>query len=574
MKRKHPRKASFFSSWRLTCGLLVCMLSIPALPVSGQIRELIEQFAADEESLRFKYRNQTSPTTMKRMVDFYSLWKTRANQIDFEGLTQDQKIDAVLLKNYAVKRESEFTTKTEKDQVVSRVVPFLAPLYKMLDDHEATRLTDSKRVAEIMEKVSEDIDKFNRATLNYFEGNEKVILDARKKISHILQSLAEYNRFHDRYDPVYSWWVSQPYDKLQKKLSLFSDELKREVYGESANTDKIVGNPVGRAELERELKHAFIAYSIEELLIIASKELAWCDEEMRKAAREMGKNSWKEAQEIVKSKFVKPGEQPKLINDLALEAIAYLEASNLVTIPAVAKETWRMRMMPPERQKMSPYFLGGPTIQVSYPTADMSHHDKLMSMRGNNPHFSRATVHHELIPGHHLQFFMMKRHKPYRQIFGNPFWLEGWAVYWEMLLWDLGFAKSPEDKIGMLFWRKHRCARIIFSLNYHTKQMSEQECIDFLVNRVGHEKNNATAEVRRSIMGGYGPLYQAAYMIGALQFRELHKEIIQTASMTNREFHDAILKENNIPVELLRAKLLKKEVVRDFKPSWRFNETE
>ena len=50
----------------------------------------------------------------------------------------------------------------------------------------------------------------------------------------------------------------------------------------------------------------------------------------------------------------------------------------------------------------------------------------------------------------------------------------------------------------MLFWRMHRCARIIFSLSFHLGKMTPQECIDFLVDKVGHERDNATAEVRRS----------------------------------------------------------------------------
>ena len=99
----------------------------------------------------------------------------------------------------------------------------------------------------------------------------------------------------------------------------------------------------------------------------------------------------------------------------------------------------------------------------------------------------------------------------------------------------------------MLFWRSHRCARIIFSLNFHLEKMTPQECIDFLVNRVGHELDNATAEVRRSFTGDYSPLYQAAYMLGGLQFRALHKELVDSGKMTNREFHDAILKLNRIP---------------------------
>src|SRR5262249_27380613 len=156
--------------------------------------------------------------------------------------------------------------------------------------------------------------------------------------------------------------------------------------------------------------------------------------------------------------------------------------------------------------------------------------------------FARATVFHELIPGHHLQGYMTQRYRTYRAPFGTPFWLEGWAVYWEMLLWDLGFPKSPENRIGMLFWRMHRCARVSFSLRFHLEEMTPQECIDYLVDRVGHERENATAEVRRSFNGSYGPLYQCGYLIGALQFRGLHREMVESGHMTNREFHDAILR--------------------------------
>ena len=76
---------------------------------------------------------------------------------------------------------------------------------------------------------------------------------------------------------------------------------------------------------------------------------------------------------------------------------------------------------------MSPFFLGGEVIRGSFPTDEMTHEEKRMSMRGNNTHFSRATVHHELIPGHHLQGFMTDRYNSHRYLFGTPFWTEGWA---------------------------------------------------------------------------------------------------------------------------------------------------
>ncbi len=292
---------------------------------------------------------------------------------------------------------------------------------------------------------------------------------------------------------------------------------------------------------------------------------------MLRASKEMGfGDDWKAALEKVKTLHVEPGKQPDLIRDLALEATKFVEDRGLVTVPKLAKDSWRLEMMSPDRQLVNPFFTGGEVISVSYPTSEMTHEQKLMSMRGNNVHFSRATVQHELIPGHHLQQFMADRYRPYRQTFSTPFWIEGWALYWEMVLWDKGFPRSAEDRVGMLFWRMHRCARVIFSLKFHLGQMTPQECIDFLVARVGHERENATAEVRRSFNGSYGPLYQCAYMLGALQFRALRGELVDTKMMAERDFHDAILRENMIPIELVRAILKKQDLARDFTTGWKF----
>jgi len=91
-----------------------------------------------------------------------------------------------------------------------------------------------------------------------------------------------------------------------------------------------------------------------------------------------------------------------------------------------------------------------------------------------------------------------------------------------------------------------------------------------LVKKVGHELDNATAEVRRSFGGGYGPLYQCAYLLGGLQLRGLRHELVDSGKMTNRIFHDAVLKENRIPIEMVRASLTKQRLARDFVSNWKF----
>ena len=100
--------------------------------------------------------------------------------------------------------------------------------------------------------------------------------------------------------------------------------------------------------------------------------------------------------------------------------------------------------------------------------------------------------------------------------------------------------------------------------------MTPTEAVDLLVNKVGHERENALAEVRRSLSGEYGPLYQIAYMMGGLQFYSLHREFVGGKKMSNRDFHDAILKEGAIPVEMVRAVLTRQKLNREHKPGWQF----
>ena len=131
----------------------------------------------------------------------------------------------------------------------------------------------------------------------------------------------------------------------------------------------------------------------------------------------------------------------------------------------------------------------------------------------------------------------------------------------------MGFAQKPEDKVGMLFWRMHRAARIQFSLGVHMGTMTPNQAIDLLVNKVGHERANAEAEVRRSFIGTYPPVYQAAYMLGALQFRALRKELVESGKMTEVQFHDLILQGGRMPVEMVRARLLKQSLPKNFRTS-------
>ncbi len=342
-----------------------------------------------------------------------------------------------------------------------------------------------------------------------------------------------------------------------------------------ADNSGIPGPARGREGLIRDLEDALIPYTPEQLLDLAEKEFAWADREMLKASREMGfGDNWKQAVEKTKTMHVPPGQQPGMIRDLIFEAIDFLRAKDLITVPQVAAESQRMGMMSAQQQLVNPFFTGGAQITVSYPTDTMDYDARLQSMRGNNRPWSHATAHHEMIPGHNLVQYTGQRYAGYRASLnaGGPFFGEGWPLYWEVTLYDMGFNKTPEERVGALVWKMHRCARIIFSLKFHMGQWSPQEAIDFLVDRVGHERDNATAEVRRSFdpAAGYGPLYQAAYLLGGLQIRGLRREMVDSKQMTEKAFHDEILRQGSMPITLLRLALTKQKLTRDMNIDWRF----
>jgi len=544
----------------------------------SNLRELIVRIAEDLKDIETFLPIQISARRKTRIRNFLeseiSILKEHSQ--GFWRANQESRVDFILIQNYMKRMLERLDFESQQDEEASVLIPFATIL---VDICEARAMVlpmkadeAGQKLFQVKTQIGEMIEKIKQAE---FHVKKVTAFRAASTIDALREHLQEWFLFYKGYDPSFNWWISSPYSLVDSGLESISNLIRERLVGiQPEDKDAIVGQPIGREGLLADLRAEMIPYTPEEIISIGEKEFDWCIMELKKASSQMGlENNWREALEKVKNDFVEPGKQTQLVKDLFHEAVAFVEKHDLVTVPPVAKDTWQMFMMSPERQKINPFFLGGESIIVSYPTNTMDHEAKLMSMRGNNIHFSRATVFHEMIPGHHLQMHINARSNPYRRIFDTPFSVEGWALYWEFLLWnDERFPKTPENRIGMLFWRLHRCARIIFSIKFHLGQMSPQECIDLLVNEVGHERATAEGEVRRSLSGEYSPLYQAGYMLGALQIYALRKEVVDTGVMAEKMFHDKFLRSNRMPNEMMRALMLGKDLEPNYEPNWRFYE--
>ena len=540
---------------------------------TSEVNNLMVRYEADRSSLERFYFVENSPERRDRFVVLNSEYGKQLQQLNYDNLPVGSRVDYILFRRDLDEQLRKLDVEKKEVAQLGNWFSFAPGIYDMEKFRRRGTQPDAQQWAGSMKAITEGIDHLTKALTKDTTITINLIRRAQGVIRGLHEALKSVHEFYMGYDPAYTWWMPGTFKNLDSALTAYEQlwqQKSKAAPGGKDDGSHIVGYPIGREEIIRQLQLEFIPYTPEELIELANKEFAWCDAEMLKASQEMGfGKDWKKALEKVKNTYVPPGKQPEAIMKIYNESVAFLKKNNLLTIPPVAEETWRMIMMTPERQLVNPFFTGGEVLSISYPTNTMEEDDKMMSMRGNNPHFSRATVHHELIAGHHLQEFMGNRYKAYRH-FETPFWIEGWALYWEMLLWDLHFPQSPEDRVGMLFWRMHRCARIIFSLNYHLGKWTPQQCIDFLVDRVGHERANAEGEVRRSFVGGYSPLYQLAYMIGGLQFYAMKKELVDSGKMTYQQYHDAVLQENDMPVTMVRAILTKQALPKDYKAEWRF----
>lgn len=570
----------------ITAALIACPASKQARAAGGGeliMPSVIEQFTADRISLLRVYPLEIASARMQRLNRFYDDELHSLDAIDFDHLAHSDQIDYLLLHNLLTSQlHREAVQQKQIDQMMP-LLPFLRNVEGLMTAQRLMQRPDGEKTARILTEMASQIDSARREfdpsprdgpehSVKHPRVDRVVANRAVTAVQQIRDALHGWFDQYNGYDPLFTWWVDQPYHDVDKALDDYSKFLKEKLIGiKPDDKTTIVGDPVGRDALLAELQDALIPYTPEELIAIAQTEYDWCMKEMLKASREMGYgDDWHAAVEKVKTMHVAPGGQPGLIRDLVRQGSDFVKKHDLVTVPPLADETWRMIMMTPQRQLVNPFFTGGNQISVSYPTDTMTFDQREMSMRGNNIPFAHATAFHEMIPGHFLQFYMASRYHAYRRPFTTPFWVEGNAFYWEMVFWDKGFESTPEERVGALVWRMHRSARVIFTMNFHLGKWTPQQCVQYLINAVGFEPDNDMAEVRRSFNGSVGPLYQSAYLMGALQFRALHHELVDSKKMTDRQFNDAVLHEGAMPVELLRDDLENLKLTRDYKTNWQF----
>ncbi|MDB5011442.1 MAG: hypothetical protein JWQ06_2231, partial [Mucilaginibacter sp.] len=164
---------------------------------------------------------------------------------------------------------------------------------------------------------------------------------------------------------------------------------------------------------------------------------------------------------------------------------------------------------------------------------------------------------HEAIPGHHYQISLAQENTSlpkFRRFEVDNAYAEGYALYCESLGKELGLFTDPYQHMGALGDEMHRAIRLVVDVAIHTKNMTREEAIKYMMDHEAIDKQGATAEIERYMTN---PGQALGYKIGALKIRELRSRYEkQLGSKFNiADFHNQLLKDGSMPLSVLESKM-------------------
>jgi uncharacterized protein (DUF885 family) len=168
-----------------------------------------------------------------------------------------------------------------------------------------------------------------------------------------------------------------------------------------------------------------------------------------------------------------------------------------------------------------------------------------------------STFLHEAIPGHHYQSSLQMEDTllpAFRRFKWYGAYGEGWALYCESLGKELGLYTNPYQHMGALGDEMHRAIRLVVDVAIHSKGMTREEAIAYMMQNEPVEEQGAIAEIERYMAD---PAQALSYKIGALKLKELRDKYAQQlgAKFDIREFHKQVLNSGCLPLSVLEDKL-------------------
>jgi uncharacterized protein (DUF885 family) len=325
----------------------------------------------------------------------------------------------------------------------------------------------------------------------------------------------------------------------------------------------------GKARFNRRLKlYHEVPFDADSLYGLGEKVFKDTTNEMKRLAKSIDPSkTWEEiVGELKKDHPTNEG----LVNFYAKEmkrARSFVKKNDLVSFPP--KEKIRVVETPDFARPIIPYaaYLRPGVYEseqvgifwVTTVAEDTPKDAAKAQLEGHSKYGIVVTSLHEAYPGHHLQLTRANMKKRiFRLMHHTSVFAEGWALYCEEMMYEQGFYEDPRIRLLQLKDQLWRASRVMIDVSLHTRKMSFDEAVKFLIDKAHLEEPNAIAEVRRYCQSPTQPM---SYVLGKHLVLDLRrrwrKKLGKQFSL--KAFHDALIDHGTIPLarveELMNAAL-------------------
>lgn len=304
--------------------------------------------------------------------------------------------------------------------------------------------------------------------------------------------------------------------------------------------------------------------SPEEIFDLGTKEVARIQDKMREIMKITGfKNDSLQAF----FRFMKTDKQFYLPNDSTgkkkylLQATAIIDTMRskldelFITKP---KAPMIVKAVEPFREKSAgSAFYQDPAPDGSRPGI---YYVNLYDMNAMPTYEMEALAYHEGIPGHHMQLAIaqeLENTPKFRKYnYSYTAYVEGWALYTELIPKEIGYYQDPYSDFGRLSMELWRACRLVVDVGIHHKKWTREQAIKYLQENTPSSDRECVKSIERYIVM---PGQATAYKVGMLKILSLREKARKSLGnrFDIRAFHDEVLRSGALPLDVLEQNINK-----------------
>lgn len=323
---------------------------------------------------------------------------------------------------------------------------------------------------------------------------------------------------------------------------------------------------LGKANYEYSLRHRWrMDSTTDEILARGQKAFAETEAQMEDVARRIdpAAKNWADVYERLKADHPAAADIKKEYQAQIDAARAFVIAHKIVTLPA-GENVITIDTPPALRgstpfgtfQSVDPF---GTSLQgrlVLTPIEEwLPPAEREERLRAHHRAWIPIIAAHEAYPGHHVDGLKRKANaRLLRKMVREPIMSEGWGLFTEQMMFEQGFLHGDDVRLAQLRNRLWRAARVILDVKLHTGQMTFDQAVDFMVDKVHFDRRTATLDVT---MYTHRPTYVLGYLIGMQEIAKMRADYIAEFGEPSppSDFYDRLLEVGAIPPAYVRELL-------------------